>query len=103
MEIEEKYQAAIQAGEIAYNDSEGNLEHALHEALKHYTRPTPPHSGSVGDNDTPTTWTAYRWDADDGDIEYHAHGPKDSFVVFEGVNAKQDCEIFMKAVGGQIE
>lgn len=49
------------------------------------------------------TWRAYRWDCMSGAIEYHAHGPKDSFVVFEGVNAKKDCEIFIKAVKGEIE
>lgn len=48
-------------------------------------------------------WTAYRWDANDGEIQYRAHGPKDSFVVFEGVNAKKDCEIFIKAVKGVME
>lgn len=47
-------------------------------------------------------WYAQRHDNDDGDIEYHAYGPKDSFVVFEGVNAKADCAIFMKAVCGQM-
>lgn len=53
--------------------------------------------------DERTTWTAYKWDCDSGEIQYHAHGPKESFVVFEGINAKADCTIFMKAVGGEIE
>lgn len=53
--------------------------------------------------DERTSWTAYKWDCDDGEIQYHAHGPKESFVVFEGVNAKSDCQIFMTAVGGEIE
>lgn len=54
-------------------------------------------------NESLSEWSAYRWDCDDGSIEYHAHGPKESFVTFEGVNAKSDCEVFMKAVGGRIE
>lgn len=36
MEIDEKYQLSVEAGEKAYNDSEGNLEYALVEALKHF-------------------------------------------------------------------
>ncbi len=47
-------------------------------------------------------WRAQRWDTEDGEIEYHAYGPKESFVVFEGPNAKADCELFMKAVGGKV-
>jgi hypothetical protein len=38
MEVEEKYQAAIEAGEKAYNDSEGNLEYALEAALQHFSQ-----------------------------------------------------------------
>lgn len=49
-----------------------------------------------------TTWYANRIDTDDGEIEYHAYGPKDSFVIFEGPNAKQDCGVFMVAVEGEI-
>lgn len=48
-------------------------------------------------------WRAYKWDCDDGEIQYHAHGPKESFVVFEGANAKADCTKFMEAVGGVME
>lgn len=50
--------------------------------------------------DKRTTWDAYRHDCNDGEIRFHAFGPKESFVVFEGVNAKKDCEAFMTAVGG---
>lgn len=48
----------------------------------------------------PSEWYAQRHDNNDGDIEFHAYGPKESFVVFEGVNAKADCYLLMKAVGG---
>lgn len=48
-------------------------------------------------------WRAIRWDCKDGEIQYHAYGPKDSFVVFEGPVAKDDCHVFMEAVGGAIE
>jgi hypothetical protein len=47
-------------------------------------------------------WYANRIETDDGEIEYHAYGPKDSFVIFEGPNAKADCKIFMKAVDGSM-
>jgi hypothetical protein len=46
-------------------------------------------------------WYAYRWDKDNGDIEYHAHGPEDSFVVFQGPYAKNDCFMFMKVMEGK--
>lgn len=50
----------------------------------------------------PSEWYAQRHDSDGGDIEFHAYGPKESFVVFEGVNAKADCAAFMEAVGGKL-
>ena len=53
--------------------------------------------------DERTSWSAYRWNCEYGEIQYHAHGPKESFVVFEGPNAKADCEAFMQAMGGQME
>lgn len=58
---------------------------------------------SEGLIDERTSWCAYRWNCEFGEIQYHAHGPKRSFVVFEGSNAKADCEVFMKAVNGVME
>lgn len=52
---------------------------------------------------TITGWYASRWDKDNGDIEYHAHGPEDSFVVFQGPYAKNDCTMFMKVMEGQMQ
>ena len=43
-------------------------------------------------------WRYERIEDEEGDIAYEAHGPKSSFVRFEGPNAKQDCAIFMNAV-----
>lgn len=43
-------------------------------------------------------WYSQRIDRDDGEIRYEAHGPKESFVRFEGPNAKHDCDRFMDAV-----
>jgi hypothetical protein len=37
-DVEEKYQLSIEAGEKAYNDSEGNLEYALEAALQHFAK-----------------------------------------------------------------
>lgn len=42
-------------------------------------------------------WYSERIDDDNGVIRYEAHGPKDSFIVFEGNNAKADCALFMQA------
>lgn len=46
------------------------------------------------------SWYAQRHDCEDGAIEYHAYGPKDNFVVFEGPNAKGFAKVFMQAVNG---
>lgn len=43
-------------------------------------------------------WRSERIDDEEGEIHYEAHGPKDSYVRFEGVNAKANCDVFMKAV-----
>lgn len=43
-------------------------------------------------------WYSERIDDEDGGIRYEVHGPKDSFVTFEGPNAKADCEHFMAVV-----
>ena len=48
----------------------------------------------------PNGWTSYRIDEENGEIHYEAHGPKESYVRFEGPNAKADCDVFMKAIGG---
>lgn len=47
---------------------------------------------------SPIEWYTQRIDEEEGDIRYEAHGPKESLVIFEGPNAKHDCDIFMKAV-----
>lgn len=46
-------------------------------------------------------WRSERVDDEDGDIAYEAHGPRNSFVRFEGPNSHQDCAIFMMAVTGR--
>lgn len=43
-------------------------------------------------------WYSARVDDFDGRIRYEAYGPKDSFVRFEGPNAKADCDVFMTAI-----
>lgn len=48
-------------------------------------------------------WRSERIEREEGEINYEAHGPKDSFVIFEGPNAKADCELFMRAVNGDTE
>ena len=47
-------------------------------------------------------WYAERLDDDNGEILYEAHGPRESFITFQGPNAKQDCAVFMKAVNGSM-
>jgi len=51
---------------------------------------------------SPKEWYSQRVDEDDeyneGRIRYEAHGPKNSFVIFNGPNAKADCELFMSVV-----
>lgn len=37
-EVEEKYDAAMNVGEKAYIDSEGNLTYALDEALQYFSK-----------------------------------------------------------------
>lgn len=51
---------------------------------------------------SPKEWYFERVDGDEdeeneGEIRYEAHGPKSSFVIFNGPNAKADCESFMQA------
>ena len=43
-------------------------------------------------------WRSERVERRDGEIAYEAHGPRSSFVRFEGPNAIADCAIFMNAV-----
>lgn len=47
-------------------------------------------------------WYAERLEDENGDIFYEAHGPKDSFIVFMGPNAKADCALFINMVGGSM-
>lgn len=42
MEIEEKYQLAVEEAHKAYNDSEGNLEYAVIKALEYFEYSQPP-------------------------------------------------------------
>lgn len=49
-------------------------------------------------------WRIERVDNDDGEICYEAHGvredgpsEKDSFIRFEGINCKEDAELFLWA------
>jgi len=39
-----------------------------------------------------------RVDHDDGNIVYEIHGPNDTFIVFEGLNAKSQCGIMLEAL-----
>ena len=45
-------------------------------------------------------WYASRVEEVTGAIRYEAFGPKNSFVMFQGPNAKADCQIFMDTVKG---
>ena len=45
-------------------------------------------------------WYSTRVDEVWGEIRYEAFGPRNSFVVFHGPNAKSECQVFMKAIGG---
>ena len=40
-------------------------------------------------------WYFERIDEDSGDIRYEAHGPNDSFVIFNGPDALKDCSAFV--------
>jgi hypothetical protein len=43
------------------------------------------------------SWSLNRIDEEDGEIRYEAHGPRGSFITFEGPNNKADADIFMAA------
>lgn len=43
-------------------------------------------------------WAFYRCDDSDGEIHYEAQGPNESYIRFEGPNAKADWELFSKAI-----
>lgn len=43
-------------------------------------------------------WRWERVDDDEGEIGYEVHGPRDSFIRFEGPNSLADCMVFMAAV-----
>jgi hypothetical protein len=49
-------------------------------------------------DERPACWWSERVDDEDGEIHYEAHGPRESYVRFEGPNAKADCDTFMEAV-----
>jgi hypothetical protein len=82
-----------------YTRPYGSTSQAMDEAAKELARRI---KGLKRESIAPSEWYAQRHDNNDGDIEFHAYGPKESFVVFEGVNAKADCGAFMKAVGGTL-
>lgn len=75
------------------------ISHA-HKQKKEIERLTQELKEMSDDYDPEKGWYAQRFDMENGDIEYHAYGPYSSFVVFQGVRAKEDCKVFMRALGG---
>lgn len=51
--------------------------------------------------DYETFWHGQRINGQEGDISFHAFGPKDAFIVFEGPTAKDNYDAWMKLVNGE--